>query len=72
MAMEVVIGYPRNHNESCPKCAKRYEDQGLDPEDVPVMERLSPCCYRCPDEACQCLVLAGWDRYKMSKRVALT
>lgn len=69
--MEFIIGFPKNHHESCPKCAKHYEEQGLDLEDVPVMERLSPCCYRCPDEECRCIVLAGYDSYKMSKRLVL-
>jgi hypothetical protein len=67
--LEVVIGYNKHHTETCPKCLDRIEDDGSD-ADAPTMERLSPCCYRCPE--CECIVLSGWDRYKMSKRMTLT
>lgn len=62
-AYEIIFPFNKQHSEICPVCVTE------DSEDDPVMFRRSPDVYQC--EACGLLILAGYDRFKMSKRVVL-
>lgn len=62
---EVIFPYNKEHSETCPVCVTEDSDVETDP----IMLRRSPDIYQC--EQCGLLVLAGYDRYKMGKRVIL-
>jgi len=60
---EIIFPYNKHHSEVCPVCNPDDDD-----ESVPMVRR-SPDVYQC--ESCGLLILAGFDRYKMGKRVML-
>lgn len=67
-AYEVIFPYRKDHSELCPVCVPA--DSPLNgSDDPPGMVRRSPDVYQC--DVCGLLILAGYDRYKMGKRIIL-
>lgn len=60
---EIIFPHNKHHSETCPVCTPEDDDEA-----VPMIRR-SPDVYQC--EECGLLILAGFDKYKMGKRIYL-